>query len=99
METSKTRGAKMRIVGPFAPVVVDLEPRAAAAGPRAAPEDQRLVAASPSVLKPALDALQTEPEVNQARVEQLRQALDKGELPFNAARLAGLIAQFHEVKR
>jgi negative regulator of flagellin synthesis FlgM len=42
--------------------------------------------------KAALDAL---PEIDQARVAALRDALAKGELPFDAARLAGLIDRYH----
>ncbi|HEX8610269.1 MAG TPA: flagellar biosynthesis anti-sigma factor FlgM [Telluria sp.] len=47
------------------------------------------------VLQPAMAALAAMPEVDHERVAQLRDALAKGELPFDPARLAGLITRFH----
>ncbi len=47
------------------------------------------------VLQPAAEALRALPEVDAARVAELRDALAKGELPFDPARLAGLIQRFH----
>lgn len=47
------------------------------------------------VLKPATEALRDMPDFDAARVAELRDALAKGELPFNPARLAGLIQKFH----
>jgi negative regulator of flagellin synthesis FlgM len=47
------------------------------------------------VLQPALAALASMPEIDHARVAELRDALAKGELPFDPARLAGLIQRFH----
>lgn len=60
----------------------------AAAGSAAAPLQSE-------VLAPAMQALQALPDFDHARVAQLRDALAKGELPFDPARLAGLIARFH----
>lgn len=47
------------------------------------------------VLQPAMAALGAMPEVDHERVAQLRDALARGELPFDPARLAGLITRFH----
>lgn len=46
-------------------------------------------------LQQAKAALSALPEIDQARVAALRDALAKGELPFDAARLAGLIDRYH----
>ncbi|NRR31993.1 flagellar biosynthesis anti-sigma factor FlgM [Oxalobacteraceae bacterium] len=48
-----------------------------------------------AVLQPALKAMSEMPEIDQEKVAALRDALAKGELPFNAAKLAGLIQRFH----
>jgi negative regulator of flagellin synthesis FlgM len=48
-----------------------------------------------AVLAPALAALRAMPEIDAAKVAALRDALAKGELPFDPAKLAGLIARFH----
>lgn len=47
------------------------------------------------VLKPAADALRALPDFDAARVAELRDALARGELPFDPGRLAGLIQKFH----
>lgn len=65
------------------------EAPAAAAG-AAAP-----AALQSAVLQPALEALRAMPEVDHERVAELRDALAKGELPFDPAKLAGLIQRFH----
>ena len=46
-------------------------------------------------LAPAMEALRALPDFDHARVAELRDALAKGELPFDPARLAGLITRFH----
>lgn len=70
-----------------APVAVEpVMAPAAAAGP--APLQS-------AVLQPALAAMQDMPEIDHARVALLRDALAKGELPFDANKLAGLIQRFH----
>lgn len=48
-----------------------------------------------AVLQPALAALRELPDVDHAKVAALRDALAKGELPFNAGRLAALIESYH----
>ncbi|QOY95574.1 flagellar biosynthesis anti-sigma factor FlgM [Massilia sp. UMI-21] len=47
------------------------------------------------VLQPAAGALRAMPDFDAARVAELRDALAKGELPFDPGRLAGLIQRFH----
>jgi negative regulator of flagellin synthesis FlgM len=70
---------------------VDSTPEAAAASAPGAPA----AALQSEVLQPALAALRAMPEIDHERVAQLRDALAKGELPFDPARLAGLIQRFH----
>lgn len=48
-----------------------------------------------AVLQPALVALSEMPDIDNARVMQLRDALAKGELPFDARKLAALIESYH----
>ena len=78
-------------VGSTAPVAAPAEvaPAAPAASTGAANALQS------SVLKPAAEALRAMPEFDAARVAELRDALAKGELPFDPARLAGMIQRFH----
>jgi negative regulator of flagellin synthesis FlgM len=52
-----------------------------------------------AVLQPALKALKEMPEIDQERVDMLRDALAKGELPFDPAKLAGLVQRFHGSER
>lgn len=67
-------------------------PEAAATGAVTAPAAGQLQS---SVLQPAMAALREMPDIDHAKVEALRDALARGELPFNAGRLAGLIERFH----
>ncbi|MDC8756488.1 flagellar biosynthesis anti-sigma factor FlgM [Janthinobacterium fluminis] len=71
--------------------VADAAPAEAAAdaGAAAGPALQSVV------LQPALEALRQMPDVDHERVAQLRDALAKGELPFDPSKLAGLIQRFH----
>jgi negative regulator of flagellin synthesis FlgM len=66
---------------------------APAASPVAAPAGND--ALESAVLQPAQKALGSLPDFDAARVAELRDALAKGELPFDAGRLAGLIQRFH----
>ena len=67
-----------------------------AAGDAAASASATAPAALQSeVLKPAAEALRAMPDFDAARVAELRDALARGELPFDPARLAGLIQKFH----
>lgn len=72
--------------------VADSAPAEGAHAPAAAPAAPALQSA---VLQPALAALKDMPEVDHERVAMLRDALAKGELPFDADKLAGLIQRFH----
>jgi negative regulator of flagellin synthesis FlgM len=49
-----------------------------------------------AVIQPALRALRAMPDdIDVERVAALRDAIARGEVPFDAARLAGLIQRFH----
>jgi negative regulator of flagellin synthesis FlgM len=91
----KTRGQRMKINGapatsvPFAPAV---DAASAAAAPVSAPSAAPLQS---DLLAPAREALAAMPDFDQAKVSELRDALARGELPFDASRLAGLIQRFH----
>lgn len=65
------------------------EPATGAASTAAAPALQS------AVLQPAMAALAVMPEIDQARVDALREALARGEVPFDPDKLAGLIERFH----
>ena len=84
----------MKITGASTPSIT-ITPQAG--GPAAAPA---VVQSTPSealesaVLQPAQSALKALPDFDAARVAELRDALQKGELPFDAGRLAGLIQRF-----
>ena len=54
-----------------------------------------MAALQSEVLKPAAEAMQAMPDFDAARVAELRDQLARGELPFDPARLAGLIQKFH----
>lgn len=78
--------------------------RPPAAAPAAAP--QRAAAAGvetadqvSAVVGPAQAALAALPEIDEAKVEALRDALARGEIHFDAERLAGLIQRFHGAGR
>jgi len=71
---------------------------------REAPATQGRVGASGSagegalqsaVLRPAVEALEQLPEIDEVRVAVLRDALARGELPFDAGKLAALIQSYH----
>ncbi len=48
-----------------------------------------------AVLQPALDALRELPDIDHAKVAALRDALARGTLPFDPAKLAVLIERYH----
>ncbi len=52
-----------------------------------------------AALQPALDTLRALPDFDHAKVAALRDALQKGEVAFDPARLAGLIQRFHGGER
>ena len=87
----------MKITGTGAAVMTPAVGGAAAAS---APAPAASVGAAPAalqseVLQPAAQALRAMPDFDAARVAELRDALAKGELPFDPSRLAGLIQRFH----
>ncbi len=47
------------------------------------------------VLQPALAAMRDMPEIDESRVAELRDALARGDIPFDAGKLAGLISRYH----
>lgn len=72
-----------------------------AAAPSMASSAKAAATAGPlqsAVLQPAVAALKEMPDIDMARVNELRDALAKGEVPFDAAKLAGLIQRFHGSK-
>jgi negative regulator of flagellin synthesis FlgM len=86
----------MKISGsPSAPVAPNAP--AAAAPAEAAPMEQAAPAAAlqSAGLQQAQSALADMPEIDQAKVLALRDALARGELPFDAGKLAGLIDRYH----
>lgn len=48
-----------------------------------------------AVLLPALEALRELPDIDQAKVEAIRDALARNEISFNPAKLAALIERYH----
>jgi len=87
----------MKITGTGAPTMTPAIGGASAAPAPAAPAAATETSAplQSSVLQPAAKALAALPDFDAARVAELRDALAKGELPFDAGRLAGLIQRFH----
>lgn len=72
--------------------------RVADSAPADAPEAAAPASPAPlqsSVMQPALQAMREMPEIDQEKVDLLRNALANGELPFDPAKLAGLIQRFH----
>ena len=86
----------MKITGTGAPTMTPAIGGASAAPAPSAPAATESAAPLESrVLQPAAKALAALPDFDAARVAELRDALAKGELPFDAGRLAGLIQRFH----
>jgi negative regulator of flagellin synthesis FlgM len=83
--TSTPDGMTVQRVADAAPVDAG---EAAAPAPAPAPLQS-------AVMQPALQAMRDMPEIDQEKVDMLRDALAKGELPFDPAKLAGLIQRFH----
>ena len=52
-----------------------------------------------AVMQPALQAMRDMPEIDQEKVDMLRNALANGELPFDPSKLAGLIQRFHGAEK
>lgn len=88
------RGNRMKITGSTVSTVTLGGQPVAAPAPAEAPQAPAAALQS-DVLKPAAEALRGMPDFDAARVAELRDALARGELPFDPARLAGLIQKFH----
>ncbi|AOJ05998.1 hypothetical protein WS62_20400 [Burkholderia sp. ABCPW 14] len=71
-------------------------PKAVAPAP---PVERRDEPGEAAALVAARTALRAMPDFDDARVAELRAALHAGRIPFDAAKLAGLIEQFHGAKR
>lgn len=84
----------MKITGASTPSIT-ITPQAGGPVAAPAPAPAASEALESSVLQPAQGALKALPDFDAARVAELRDALQKGELPFDAGRLAGLIQRFH----
>lgn len=52
-----------------------------------------------AVLQPAVAAMRELPDIDHARVSALKTALERGELPFDPAKLAALIERYHRSSR
>jgi negative regulator of flagellin synthesis FlgM len=96
---SKSRGQRMKITGVSTPSI-SITPQAGAGAVSAsvavsAPAAESSSPLESAVLQPAQGALRALPDFDAARVAELRDALAKGQLPFDAGRLAGLIQRFH----
>ncbi|MFN6995285.1 MAG: flagellar biosynthesis anti-sigma factor FlgM [Aquincola tertiaricarbonis] len=98
-KSSSSRGAPLRSAaasgtGKLAGVAatVPAAEAGAMAGAAAASAPQVLQSA---VLGPALAAMANLPEIDHAKVAELRDAIARGDLHFDAAKLAGLIQRFH----
>jgi negative regulator of flagellin synthesis FlgM len=64
-------------------------------GPQAPAAAKQPAELQSAVLQPAMAALKDMPEIDHERIAMLRDALAKGELPFDPDRLAGLVQRFH----
>jgi len=87
----------MKITGSSSGAVATVTPGGGAVAATAPAEASTAPAAAlqSAVLQPATEALGALPDFDAARVAELRDALARGELPFDAGRLAGLIQKFH----
>jgi negative regulator of flagellin synthesis FlgM len=52
-----------------------------------------------TVLQPAMAAIRELPDIDNEKVSALKAALERGELPFNPAKLAALIERYHRSGR
>lgn len=109
MRTRSTKGDRMKLTPQAGPNALQGAAPAAQAETVAAAASATSTSATPSagpamlaaaalesdLLKPAQAALAQMPEVDMDRVAALRDALSKGEIRFDANRLAQLIQRFH----
>ncbi len=88
---------KVPSVGPL-PETAGVSTVATPVSPARPPAPAPSTAAAPlesAILGPALDAIKGLPEIDQARVATLRDALEHGQIPFDASKLAALIDRYH----
>ncbi|MCW7536531.1 flagellar biosynthesis anti-sigma factor FlgM [Aquabacterium sp. A7-Y] len=79
--------------------VASTAPAVEATAPVAAVAPVRAAGLQSAALQPAMAAMQALPEIDAAKVEALRDALARGEVRFDAKRLAGLIERYHGAGR
>ncbi|KQP37172.1 flagellar biosynthesis anti-sigma factor FlgM [Pseudorhodoferax sp. Leaf274] len=79
---------------PATPPAAAAAPSAAAAAPAAGTASSGASAAG-ALLASARAQLQQMPEVDAARVAEIRAALERGEIGFDAGKLARLIERYH----
>lgn len=89
--SSGAAGATLRstAVAPAEAIAENASAAAPASGSSAGAELQS------AVLQPAMAALRAMPDIDHEKVAMLRDALAKGELPFDPSKIAGLIQRFH----
>ena len=89
--SSGAAGATLRstAVAPAEAIAENGSAAAAAGGSSAGAELQS------AVLQPAMAALRAMPDSDHEKVARLRDALAKGELPFDPSKIADLIQRFH----
>ncbi|MDZ7862158.1 flagellar biosynthesis anti-sigma factor FlgM [Acidovorax sp.] len=75
------------------PAAAPVPDTTAAAAQAAAPLDEPERASG--MLEAAQSALRAMPEIDEAKVAALRDALARGEIRFDAGKLAGLITRYH----
>ncbi len=98
---TRSKGERMKITssGPLNPVTgassAQVESIDRAAGGATASPALQAAALETDLLKPAQADLAAMPDVDQTKVAALRDALAKGEIRFDANRLAQLIQRFH----
>lgn len=90
----------MRISGnpgtePAAPPRAVDAPRTDAASAGSASVATTPAALASGVMQPAMDALRGMSDVDAARVAEIREALARGEIRFDAGKLANLITRYH----
>lgn len=81
-----------RIDGPAAVSGAGVSSAQTGTGSTTSPTNTTLQSA---VLAPAMDTLAALPEIDHAKVAAIRDALAKGEIRFDAGKLAGLITRYH----
>ena len=89
--SSGAAGATLRSTA-VAPAEASAETGSAAAAAGGSSAGAELQSA---VLQPAMAALRAMPDIDHEKVAMLRDALAKGELPFDPSKIAGLIQRFH----